>query len=111
MSPPLLVKHALDPLFCAFFIVHIIATLAIDLQVIFPSLYPQSLQDVLQTYVNIVNDPLIKHHRQKHMSWFRTFIWVEFIVQLPLFFYLFYTIKKGNATEHDLSASPLCSLD
>ena len=75
--------------FLCFFASHIPATLCIDLQAFFPNLYPQALKDLLQFYVTLVNDNLM---RGPHDTWFRAVIGGELFFQLPFFFIAVYAL-------------------
>ena len=69
--------------FLLFFASHIPATLCVDLQVLFPALYPSALKDLLNSYIEIFNDDLM---RSPHDVWFQSIIAGECIFQLPFFF-------------------------
>ena len=69
--------------FFGFFASHIVFTLIIDGQAIFPKyFFPVILQDLLQFYISNFNDPLMKHVP----LWFQSLIVLEFCIQLPFFF-------------------------
>jgi EXPERA (EXPanded EBP superfamily) len=74
-----------------FFSSHIIFTLIVDGQAIFPKhLYPTILQDLLSFYLTNFNDPLMKHTP----LWFKSIVYVEFLVQFPFFFIACYYLAS-----------------
>mmetsp|Transcript_9511 Transcript_9511/g.25834 ORF Transcript_9511/g.25834 Transcript_9511/m.25834 type:complete len:173 (-) Transcript_9511:1069-1587(-) len=71
--------------FVSFFASHIIFTIIIDGQVLFPqSWFPQPLRDMLALHVNSVNDPIMA--TPKSRPWFVALVLCEFAFQLPYFF-------------------------
>ncbi len=80
--------------FLIYFITHIPITLVLDLQVIFGQYYPPVLQALCQWYINTYNDNLIR----TQPIWLKSFIWCEFFVQMPFFFYATYALlyKKNS---------------
>ncbi|ELU39026.1 hypothetical protein AG1IA_06947 [Rhizoctonia solani AG-1 IA] len=81
-------KRPLDLLYFIFF-VHIPATLLMDLQAIIPvGLLPSFFQIIPNFYLSISGDPLIAgamglHGVPTQFTWFRTFIIIEGLVDLP----------------------------
>lgn len=84
-----------NTIYFGFFSSHIVATVLIDSQAILPQfLIPQSLQNVLSWYVNLFDDPLMGGVKSnKNLLWFQSLIWLEFIIQLPFFFYACYMLQ------------------
>ena len=81
--------------FMGFFASHIVFTLIIDGQAIFPpSFYPVMLRDLLQFYISNFNDPLMKHLP----LWFQSLIVLEFCIQLPFFFVSCWYLSSKNGT-------------
>ncbi|KAG1728110.1 transmembrane protein 6/97 [Suillus lakei] len=84
-------SRPLDLVYFAFFLVHIPATLLIDLQALYPpSLTPHFIRALPQFYVQMSNDPLIGSvlgmlGDSKPFIWFKTFLAVEVLFQLPVF--------------------------
>ncbi|KAG2039895.1 transmembrane protein 6/97 [Suillus americanus] len=84
-------SRPLDLVYFAFFLVHIPATLLIDLQALYPpSLTPYFIRALPQLYVQMSNDPLIGSvlgmlGDSKPFVWFKTFLAVEALFQLPVF--------------------------
>ncbi|KAG2354951.1 transmembrane protein 6/97 [Suillus spraguei] len=84
-------SRPLDLIYFAFFLVHIPATLLIDLQALYPpSLTPYFIRALPQLYVQMSNDPLIGSvlgmlGDSKHFVWFKTFLAIEALFQLPVF--------------------------
>lgn len=70
--------------FIAFFASHIPATLCIDMQAVIPGYHPQALQDLLQWYISLFNDSLM---RAPYDTWFQAIVYGEILFQLPFFFY------------------------
>lgn len=68
--------------FLIYFVTHIPITCLVDLQVIFGSLYPPALQQIITFYTTTYNDQLIL----TKPIWLQSFIWAEFLFQLPFFF-------------------------
>jgi EXPERA (EXPanded EBP superfamily) len=69
--------------FFGFFASHIVFTLIVDGQIIFPQhWYPSILQDLLAFHISYFNDPLMKDPP----LWFRSMIFMEYLIQLPFFF-------------------------
>jgi len=69
-------------IFLVYFITHIPITACLDLQVILGEYYPESLQQITAWYVQTYHDPLIG----EQPIWFKSFIWAEFLFQMPFFF-------------------------
>ncbi|KAG1811512.1 transmembrane protein 6/97 [Suillus subaureus] len=84
-------SRPLDLVYFTFFLVHIPATLLIDLQALYPpSLTPYFIRGFPQLYVQMSNDPLIGSvlgmlGDSKPFVWFKTFLAVEALFQLPVF--------------------------
>ncbi|KAG1850682.1 transmembrane protein 6/97 [Suillus subluteus] len=84
-------SRPLDLVYFAFFLVHIPATLLIDLQALYPpSLTPYFIRALPQLYVQMSNDPLIgsvlgMSGDGQPFVWFKTFLAVEALFQLPVF--------------------------
>jgi len=77
-----------DLLYFSFFLIHLPATLFVDLQAIYPSsLVPTLLKDFTRWYVDFSGDPLIggAFFGGQEWIWFRTFLWLEAIFQVPVF--------------------------
>ncbi|KAI5123502.1 hypothetical protein M0805_006662 [Coniferiporia weirii] len=78
----------LDLLYFAFFLTHIPATLLLDLQALYPrALVPAPLARLPELYLHLVPDPLIAGARDGGPAWvwFRTFLVLEAVFQLPVF--------------------------
>lgn len=69
--------------FLFFFASHIPATICIDLQALFPEIFPKALKDLLLWYTELFNDDLM---RAPHATWFRAIVAGELFFQLPFFF-------------------------
>jgi EXPERA (EXPanded EBP superfamily) len=80
-------KHA----FLGFFASHIIFTLIVDGQAIFPSqIFPTPFKDLLSFYITNFNDPLMQHTP----IWFQSLIVMEYCLQLPYFFIACYYLSR-----------------
>jgi len=83
-----------------FFVVHVVATLVLDLQALYPpTLVPGFMSQVHKSYVQDTGDPLIKavlglygREAKLNASWFETFIYCEMFFQLPVFFIGLYAL-------------------
>ena len=75
------ISKIMSAFFIAYFLSHIPPTLLIDGQLVFPDLYPKILKDVFKYYIDTFGDPLMA----KGPVWFRSLIWLELVIQLPLF--------------------------
>ena len=72
--------------FLGFFSSHIVATIFIDAQAILPDAWiPQALQDFLDWYATTLKDPLMGNAKQ--LIWFQSLVCLEFLFQLPFFFW------------------------
>ncbi|CAE6415185.1 unnamed protein product [Rhizoctonia solani] len=95
-------ERPFDLLYFVFFVIHIPATLLMDLQAIVPpGLLPSFFQIIPNFYLSISGDPLIAgamglHGVPTQFTWFRTFIVIEGLFQLPLFFLGLYALKKDS---------------
>ena len=75
--------------FLFFFGSHIPATLCIDLQALFPNMYPTPLQNLLKFYTTTFNDKLMA---APYDTWFRAIIAGELLFQLPFFFLMVHAL-------------------
>ena len=67
-----------------YYLIHIPITILIDASVIIPTKYHTTLTThLLQFHISQNNDILLLHPQ----TWFKAFIAIECVVQLPLFFY------------------------
>ena len=69
-------------IFLSYFITHIPITLCVDLQALFGHYYPQNLKDLMSWYINTYHDELMTNPP----AWFKSFIFAEFLFQMPFFF-------------------------
>ncbi|KLO08682.1 hypothetical protein SCHPADRAFT_880215 [Schizopora paradoxa] len=84
-------SRPLDLLYLCFFASHIPATLFFDGQAVYPSsLVPQALKDANAGYLAWTRDPLIGNIAEPESgflgAWFRSFVILELVFQLPTFF-------------------------
>ncbi|KAI0083842.1 transmembrane protein 6/97 [Irpex rosettiformis] len=81
-------ERPLDFAYFLFFALHIPATLLIDLQALYPqSLVPGIIAQLPKFYISMSKDPLISgaFSGSDAFIWFRTFLTLEAIFQLPVF--------------------------
>ncbi|KAF8518934.1 transmembrane protein 6/97 [Hysterangium stoloniferum] len=88
-----LASRPLDLIYFCFFVIHIPASLMIDLHAILPkAIAPQFLTEITKSYIALSGDPLIAGANNFFGSgyvfaWFRSFLWIELLFQLPMFFF------------------------
>jgi len=84
-------SRPLDLVYFLFFLMHIPATLLIDLQAIYPTaMVPKVIAQLPVLYVQMSGDPLIGggmgyFGTEETYVWFKTFLFLEAIFQLPTF--------------------------
>ena len=79
-------KRPLDLLWFAYLVLHIPPTVLLDSQTFLPARFiPGSLLKASHHWIQISNDPLLRHVRDAHHAWFRAFIAMELVIQLPIF--------------------------
>ncbi|KAI9296205.1 hypothetical protein K502DRAFT_302698, partial [Neoconidiobolus thromboides FSU 785] len=99
-KPQSLTSRPLDLLYFIYFSSHIIFSLLLDCAIIYPIEYvPTVLIEFNQFQVKLMKDPLMniyQHQKNspvyKNFIWFRTFIYVELLLQVPFFFFACYRI-------------------
>ena len=75
-----------DALYFAYFVLHLAASLCVDIQAIVPAhLVPTVFQNVLRDYLAQSNDPLLPRAWDPAYAWFRIAVLSEFFVQVPAF--------------------------
>lgn len=79
-----------ENLYLIFFCLHIPITIFIDSSVFFGPYYFSFVKNLLKFHVNFNKDFLIKEPE----LWFKSFIFIEIVFQLPIFFYCSYSIYK-----------------
>ncbi|OCH87826.1 hypothetical protein OBBRIDRAFT_837098 [Obba rivulosa] len=91
MSRRPLSSRPLDMLYFIFFMIHLPATLLVDLQALYPAhLVPPVIAQIPEYYITMSNDPLIGGVMgligdPAHFVWFRTFLFLEALFQIPVF--------------------------
>ncbi|CAH7665820.1 transmembrane protein 6/97 [Phakopsora pachyrhizi] len=88
-----------DRLYIAFFLIHTIATLVIDIQSLLPAvLVFKPFKSLLDCYMRMTNDPLIigAYTKDPNFLWFRFFLWHELIFLLPCFIFGTIGLMKDN---------------
>ncbi|KIY68867.1 hypothetical protein CYLTODRAFT_373655 [Cylindrobasidium torrendii FP15055 ss-10] len=90
-----LTARPLDLMWFSFFLMHIPATVLMDLQALFfPKTY---LPGILHWYVQWTNDPIIRGAMyDANMYWMRCFLTMELFFQLPTFFVAAYGLYKNH---------------
>ncbi|KAF8630459.1 hypothetical protein AX15_002908 [Amanita polypyramis BW_CC] len=88
-----LTSRPLDLIYFCFFLIHIPATLLLDIQHLYPVwLVPPFIQALPRYYLQMSNDPLVGGVsgflgiNTEHLIWFKCFIALEVLFQLPVFF-------------------------
>jgi hypothetical protein len=79
-------NQILKIIFLVYFISHIPITLCLDCQVVFGSLYPEVLTTVYSWYCQHYSDLLML----RQPVWLKSFVFCEFLFQLPFFFVAVY---------------------
>ncbi|KAH7094205.1 transmembrane protein 6/97 [Auriculariales sp. MPI-PUGE-AT-0066] len=120
MQPLPLTKRPLDLLYVVFFVVHIPASILIDLQTLYPpSLVPGWMSPIMPWYLNMSGDPVTAggmglYGQPLHTLWLRSFFWIEALFQFPCFFIGIWAITKGKHAWYPLliaySASTLTTM-
>ncbi|TFK74992.1 hypothetical protein BDN72DRAFT_603502 [Pluteus cervinus] len=102
-------KRPLDMLYFAFLLMHIPATLLTDLYSIYPESIARILRPLNEQYFKMSNDPLVGalagYHgptASDHLLWFKTYIWLEVFVQLPIFAIGAWGLYKSSRLTHVL---------
>ena len=92
----------LDVLYLSYFVIHLLASIAIDAQLTYPpfsqTLFPQTLQDVLKGYLSDSKDPflLAALDRSPQHVWFRALLSSETFLQIPCFILGIAGLWKGK---------------
>ncbi|KAF8817441.1 hypothetical protein BYT27DRAFT_7227145 [Phlegmacium glaucopus] len=102
-----LTARPLDLLYYLFFASHIPATLIIDLQALYKA--PSYLRVPIEFYIGMSRDPLIgvvsgAFGDSSHLTWFKSFLFLELFFQLPVFFLGLRGLYKGSWTIYPLLA-------
>ena len=81
-----------------YFLSHIPITLFIDAQAILPaSIYPSTVKELIIWYITNFKDPLMAPLEDGgRPAWFRSIVWIEFLLQLPFFFVAIYYLWRGE---------------
>jgi len=98
-----LTYRPLDLLYFSFFLVHIPATLLVDTQHLYPTwLFPPFFHSLQRTYLSMSNDPLLGSAtgffgpNVEKPVWFNSFIALEVLFQVPVFFFGARALYKGS---------------
>lgn len=99
---PPLTARPLDLLYAIFFAFHIPASIFLDLQYFYPKwTIPPFMRSLIPLYVQMSNDPLVGglagfFGDNSHLLWFKTFLYLEALFQVPVFFIGLYGLYKGS---------------
>lgn len=86
----------LDTIFVCYFLSHIPTTLIMDASLVLPaSLYPDAIRDTQKWYVSTFKDPFMNPVTSP--LWFKSFIWAELFIQVPLFLACAYGIYRSRS--------------
>ncbi|KAH9167929.1 transmembrane protein 6/97 [Lactarius sanguifluus] len=105
-----LTSRPIDLLYFIFFVVHIPATLLIDLQAVWPKhLIPESMQFLPPWYVGMSGDFLVGGSmgilgNGSGLAWFKSFLYLEALFQLPVFVIGAYGLWKDSRGIYGLLA-------
>ncbi|EIM23638.1 hypothetical protein E3Q22_01949 [Wallemia mellicola] len=95
----LLKNRPLDIFYALYLIVHLPATLFIDMQSLYPEwLIPDALKNVLHFWISLTNDPILQGGSTDSplWAWIRSFIALEAVGQVPVFILCSYGLYKGS---------------
>ncbi|KAF7332386.1 putative membrane protein [Mycena kentingensis (nom. inval.)] len=84
-----LTSRPLDLIYFSFFVTHIVASVFVDFQTLYPQhLVPAFLRKFVAWYITQSNDPFLKaaHGQGEPMVWFNSFLFIEAAFQFPTFF-------------------------
>lgn len=94
IQPQPLYKRPLDAFYALFFLSHLVFSLALDTQALFPRQYfPALLQQALDYFLTTSNDPLFRYGPK---PWFKGFLWAELLFQCPVFIVGMIGLTKGE---------------
>ncbi|ORX96193.1 hypothetical protein K493DRAFT_20635 [Basidiobolus meristosporus CBS 931.73] len=103
---PTFKESTLDTLFVGYFVSHIIFTIFLDVQCIFPlEWFPKPAVELLGQVILIIKDPFlattvgypeVAPAKIPNMVWFQSMVWFEAFVQLPFFFWYLYAYFTRN---------------
>ncbi|KAI0918070.1 hypothetical protein AcW1_007047 [Taiwanofungus camphoratus] len=88
-----LTSRPLDLVYFTFFMIHLPATLLVDLQAIYPtSMVPAMISKIPELYIAMSSDPLIGgamgyFGQLDSYVWFKTFLMLEAFFQIPVFIF------------------------
>ncbi|KAL5531419.1 hypothetical protein ACEPAG_4296 [Sanghuangporus baumii] len=103
-----LTSRPLDLIYFLFFLVHIPATLLVDIQALYPPQYvPEQLKTLMNWYLQWSADPVIAGAFDLNgppalWVWFKSFLILEAIFQLPVFLVGIRTLWKDSRTSYPL---------
>ncbi|WFD30835.1 hypothetical protein MSPP1_001859 [Malassezia sp. CBS 17886] len=84
--PTPLCERPLDAFYFAFFALHAVASMCVDIQGLVPASWvPHVFRAVLQDYLVKSGDPLVPNAWYPRYMWFRVSMFSEFLLQVPTF--------------------------
>lgn len=105
MRAKALTERPLDMLYLAYFVVHLVASIAVDAQLSYSPysqrLFPQALRQVLEDYLVSSKDPflLAAERGSSDHVWFRVLLTSEAVFQIPCFLVAIWGILKGECRD------------
>lgn len=107
-------QRPLDMFYVCFFLMHIPATLLLDLQAVYPSwLLPGWMRTLGQWYMQFTADPVVGsvngyfgEEVQRSFTWLRLFMFTELFLQLPTFIYASYSLFSLSSSTPTSSPIP-----
>lgn len=97
-----------DNIYIAFFLVHLAASVVLDTQLLFPNYkewFPNFATQLSEYYAQSSNDPTIRDGILQ--PWFRSYVWCELLVQVPVFIVGSLGLWKGKLEpvhEHEINS-------
>lgn len=101
---PVLSRPA-DLAYVVFFAMHLVATLLIDGQDLYPALVPAFLRRVRSEYIAQSGDPVLPHAFTPAFAWFTSLVWIEVLFQVPVFVLGIWALVRGAS---NAVTPPLC---
>ncbi|KAF8909288.1 hypothetical protein CPB84DRAFT_1843085 [Gymnopilus junonius] len=103
-----LTARPLDFLYFLFFAIHLPATVMVDLQYFYsPQFVPRFMRALLDMHIEMSRDPLVggvdgAFGDSSHLTWFKTFLALEAIFQVPVFLLGLRALYRGSRSIYPL---------
>ena len=100
--PKPITERPLDVLYLAYFVIHLIVSIAVDAQLTYPPysqrLFPEPLRKVLQDYLKQSKDPFLLAAEASSSGhvWFRVLLASETVFQIPCFIIFIRGLLNGE---------------